>query len=373
MANKTSFFTLTLLSIGIFNIGSTLGQTATPQNNCSFIRGQISPGGELNWKVNVGNIGSNDDLLDVIFETGTRGWASSQGAIFRTEDGGKSWSKLKYGAPRDFFIAGIKALSPGHLWLVLEKSHYDVEKREIRLMYSSDAGRSWRLQFHKKSAFGGTLLAEDAGRIWFALNAYPPLYGLIVLASNDYGKNWQDYSSGLMKQVVPSSTGSRSRLTNVFRVGNDIAVINHTGEMFLNSGKSENWTESISPCLRGSWAFGDLSGVDWNGRLWLGKGSDGFEGPYGAVAFQESDGEWRFSSIQGFVLADVLLLRDRAILVAGSLDKKGSILRSKDNGKTWKIVYQNDRIKYVNKLTASEKDSIWAAGNNGFLALLNPR
>ncbi|HYM82319.1 MAG TPA: hypothetical protein VEY91_13025 [Candidatus Limnocylindria bacterium] len=101
----------------------------------------------------------------------TSGGAS--GGIFRTRDGGRSWTKLRNGLPTVTGRIGLDVYrrSPGLLFAVVE------------------SGQGGQIQeFEDKSRTGGVFRSEDGGDHWTRVSAYTPrpfYYGQIRVQPND--------------------------------------------------------------------------------------------------------------------------------------------------------------------------------------------
>jgi photosystem II stability/assembly factor-like uncharacterized protein len=128
-----------------------------------------------------GDIEVPDDLFAVsVVDSGLALAAGYWGSIYRTEDGGQSWTKTDSGTKR--LIYGISMADAQHGWAVGQLS---------TVLYTSDGGKTWQRQSTPK---------DDQGVHMFAVQAVSPQQALIVgewgtrLLTEDAGKTWQDNS-----------------------------------------------------------------------------------------------------------------------------------------------------------------------------------
>jgi len=128
-----------------------------------------------------GQITVPDDLFAVtVVDSSIALAAGYWGAIYRTEDGGKTWEKTQSGTKR--LIYGISMADATHGWAVGQLS---------LVLYTEDGGKTWTRQSTPK---------DDQGVHLFAVQAVSPTQALVVgewgtrLLTQDGGKTWQDNS-----------------------------------------------------------------------------------------------------------------------------------------------------------------------------------
>ncbi|MGH7287242.1 MAG: WD40/YVTN/BNR-like repeat-containing protein [Myxococcota bacterium] len=128
-----------------------------------------------------GDIEVLDDLYTVaVVDPNVALGAGYWGAIYRTEDGGKSWSKTESGTKR--LIYGISMADAQQGWAVGQLG---------TVLRTSDGGKTWERQSTPK---------DQQGVHFFAVQAVSPQQAIIVgewgtrLLTEDGGKSWQDNS-----------------------------------------------------------------------------------------------------------------------------------------------------------------------------------
>lgn len=120
-------------------------------------------------------------LLDVLFRDAEHGFAvGAYGAFLVTEDGGASWTERPIGDD-DFHLNQIAAAADGGLYLAAEAGH---------LYRSDDGGESWsELASPYSGSFFGVLPLSDGGLLVLGLRGH-------LYRSDDRGATWRRLESG---------------------------------------------------------------------------------------------------------------------------------------------------------------------------------
>lgn len=123
-------------------------------------------------------------LRGVHFVDENAGWAVGEirksngeegGAIFATEDGGKTWD-LRHFSGTDVFVS-VDFVQPAEGWVLGQKS----------LMYTNDGGKNWTARYFEENDLHSDLAVIDGNTIRIA-----GVSGQKVLSSNDAGRTWRD-------------------------------------------------------------------------------------------------------------------------------------------------------------------------------------
>ncbi len=140
------------------------------------------------WNVFIGNQ-QNTKLSDAILESATgRGYASSSGLIWQTNDGGISWSFL---SNTGTFVWQEEITHLGNSILVPASGiDCDGQSRNVgEMRFSTDEGKSWRNVQTGRSMFGAFLNSSTSG--WGVGDA------ATVVHTIDAGRTWQLVNCGI--------------------------------------------------------------------------------------------------------------------------------------------------------------------------------
>lgn len=136
----------------------------------------------------------HNHLFDVDFCNPQIGWACGFGGVFRTEDGGLTWQRVK---PRGGWYH-VQMIGPQEIWL-LEGFH---GQAKAHLWHTTDNGRTWTESLPGQIRGSSDLVCRGPVR-WVVCGDYPSWY------SNDSGKSWTQISiGGTLKIAVPGDVPS---------------------------------------------------------------------------------------------------------------------------------------------------------------------
>ena len=239
---RNAFFIKSLFFINILFLipVSTAGQAN--DFGCPREFGEVRVYSEYKWTAFVRETIKKNDLFGIVFGNSNTAWINDRKGISRSDDGGLTWKAVDVDVPKEFEIAEIVAGdSPNKLWVILEKFDADVEKREIRLLTTSDRGKKWITLIKRMSAFSGTLFIDHNGHLWLSYSSYPPAFRANLLESSDDGKNWIDKSRELIGKFPAYKSLYQYPLTNVFRLNRDLTVVNLSGMIFSTNDDRRTW------------------------------------------------------------------------------------------------------------------------------------
>ncbi len=151
-----------------------------------------------NWKIVRRSNASDKNLRTIYFVDSMTGWAAGDaGALYRTNDGGKTWKPLLSGAVAN--INQIQFVDWNNGWMLGEMARKDDGEPETVVLGTNNGGRSWKKQslpqvlsiFFTDALHGwavgknATMLrTEDGGNEWKPLADLENLIGLPVESSN---------------------------------------------------------------------------------------------------------------------------------------------------------------------------------------------
>lgn len=141
----------------------------------------LTSDGGATWELVRSDPEAERPLLDVWFRDDRHGFAvGAYGAFLVTEDGGATWTERPIGED-DFHLNQIAAAADGRLYLAAEAGH---------LYRSDDGGASWSaLEAPYGGSFFGVLPLADGGLLAFGLRGH-------LFRSEDRGASWQRLDIG---------------------------------------------------------------------------------------------------------------------------------------------------------------------------------
>lgn len=260
--------------------------------------------------------------------------------LFRSEDGGTSWTSSTAGVPRDWLNTTYWVVFDpkvrGRMWSVNSYTH-DLPRPKMwrhnsvlnykgGVCRSDDGGRNWTQSNKGMDETGATHILLDPDSPVDARVLYVAGFGRGVYKSSDGGDTWSLKNEGITQsqpfawRLARSSDGTLyaviARRSEDGSIGND-----GDGALYRSTDGAEHWQRVILP--EGTNGPNGLA-VDprFPNRLYL--------AAWGRAAGQHGDG--------------------------------GGIFLSEDAGKTWKQVLENDRHIYDITVDPSDPDVLYAAG-----------
>jgi photosystem II stability/assembly factor-like uncharacterized protein len=307
------------------------------------------------------NTGTGEDLKDVSFISPSLGWAvGNTGTLIATSDGGLTWRHLRVTytdptfGPTTFFGAlfGVKFLTAAKGFAVGE---------DQMIFCTTDGGNTWSLK--SSSDTGGTLFD-----ICFANSSTGWAVGdqATIMKTNDGGNTW-------FKQTIPvSERFSGSDTSNILQAvaspdGNRVCAVGIGGWVVVSSNGGATWTRrnkspSVTPSLLNSVYFPTAS-IGWAA------------GQSGAL-IKTTDGGTTWSLVSPFPVGSHLfgvtglpgnsnllwIAADSGILVY-TTNGGTTWLRPGDlAGGRWAVATSN-----VNALWFVDNQHGWAAGDKGMM------
>lgn len=374
------------LSIFCFNLytGSSLAQRRSSEEDrllCSPVSSVIDEKIGASWKIRGQRIDTKDKLFGINFIDSQNGWIAGERLAYRTVDGGGQWERIDFNTPANFIIRKIVFVNPSIGWVLLERSGFDPEKKEIWLMHTADAGRSWQVQLKRAGAFDPGISFADEERGWLIFNVYthPGRYSSTILQTTNQGQTWKDVSEPLLKMLgADNKECCTPKVSSVVADSERVAtLLTYSGRLFSTMDGGSNWKEIISPCAENKLSYlGKLFGKKESGYLWMADGAFSLEGAWGKIYEQQANGSWLRYELPDFALSGAVYISESQVLAAGSLidryegTRSGAILYSSDSGRTWSIVYRNEQITAMRALTSTDSNHVWAVSENGLIVKL---
>ena len=299
-------------------------------------------------------------------------WASgTHGTVLRTTDAGATWKRdsVPGAATLDFRAIAATSRDLAHILSIGDSS---------RIYRTTDGGRSWSLRFTatRKGSF------FDAIQFWDAKHGIAmsdPVDGhFLVIATNDGGESWHEIPADGMPAALPSEGGfAASGTCLIVRGTRDAWLVSggaRVARLYHSADRGRTWTVRDTPLRAGVASAGIFSVAFRDATHGVIAGGD-YQQPTlrGRNLAVTSDGgvTWTLpdsaSSPMGYRSAVAFVPGgDGRRLVAVGLT--GTDL-SRDGGATWMPV---DSVPY-NSVAFAADGSGWAVGPRGRIARWSPR
>jgi len=300
-----------------------------------------------------GGFGQGDvhsHLNDIYFWDENTGVSCGYGGVFRTDDGGFTWKRLR--EKGSWYYIGMTGKD--EIWL-LEGFH---GQPRANLYLSKDGGKTWEKILSEEKLHGWADLFCSGDIIWVIGGDFSSFY------SNDRGKTWKEIGFwGSHKISIPgdymsSNDGGytvyilcdhRSKETQKpylkkSKDGGNTWENIELPEEFNNMKSAHRWSLFFVDSMKG----------------WIGLSE-------GNIAYTEDGGKtWELRKIEGCNQDVVALWFDkigRGFAAVGNWDinhLKDALYMTDDGGKTWRSVLSGQ--KQINSIFGFGPDKIWACG-----------
>ncbi|UVJ46599.1 YCF48-related protein [Pseudomonas sp. LS1212] len=276
-------------------------------------------------------------MLDVA-QAGARLVAvGDRGHILYSDDQGTTWTQAK--VPTRQLLTAVYFVDASHGWAV---------GHDAQVLVSTDAGATWTRQFEDLKRESPLLDVwfqnRDNG---FAVGAYGAL-----LETTDGGKHWEDVSDRIDNEDQYHFNG----IAAVKDAG--LFIVGEQGSMFRSADWGQTW-ERVEGPYEGS-LFGVIGTAEPASLLAFGlrgnlyRSSD-FGGTWDKVELKGARGPLEFG------LSGATLLKDGSLVLVGN---GGSVLRSSDDGRSFRIFNRADRISLAG-VAAKDGDELILVGQGG--------
>jgi photosystem II stability/assembly factor-like uncharacterized protein len=255
-------------------------------------------------------------LLDVTHAGKRLVAVGDRGHILFSEDAGRNWVQAR--VPSRQLLTAVYFADDKHGWVV---------GHDAQILATDDGGANWDLQFEdlQREAPLLDIWFRDAST-GYAVGAYGAL-----LETTDAGKTWNDVSDRLDNEDGYHLNG----ITAVKDAG--LFVVGEAGSMFRSADWGQTW-EKVQGPYEGT-LFGAIGTASANTVLAYGLRGNLFR----SADFGNSWQPIKLLSESGpleFGLANASLLKDGTVVIVGH---GGSVLTSKDSGRTFTVVNRPDR------------------------------
>jgi len=287
-------------------------------------------------------------------------WASgSNGAILRSVDSGKTWSQLH--------VEGGDALDFRSIRAFDERTAYVMssgEGEKSRIYRTTDGGESWTLQFEdKRPGFFLDALVCGSPTRCFALSD-PVERRFVILSAND-GVHWNELPQDATPAALPEEGAFAASGTCLAIQGNDIYFVTGgpAARLFYSLNLGRVWTVVRLPIVGGSASSGAFSIAVRESHMVIVGGNYKSPDQTDRVAAYSRDAgkSWKLAERppHGYRSAVAWLDKDTTIAVGPN---GGDV--SFDGGAHWSPTTALD----MNALGVLNPSTIWAAGSKGTIA-----
>ncbi|HSC82751.1 MAG TPA: YCF48-related protein [Pseudomonas sp.] len=255
-------------------------------------------------------------LLDIAHAGKRLVVVGDRGHILFSDDAGKNWVQAR--VPSRQLLTALYFVDDKHGWAV---------GHDAQILATDDGGANWTLQYEDLSREAPLLdiWFRDANQ-GYAVGAYGAL-----LETSDGGKSWNDVSDRLDNEDGFHLNG----ITAVKDAG--LFVVGEQGSMFRSADWGQTW-EKVKGPYEGS-LFGAVGTASAKTLLVYGLRGNLFRSTDFGTTWQQV----KLLSDSGpleFGLANGSLLKDGTVAIVGH---GGSVLTSKDSGRTFSVVNRHDR------------------------------
>ena len=319
------------------------------------------------WKVQTSGLDTNLRGVSLAYTPDAKGvpapvvWASgSNGVILKSIDEGTTWKRLHMAGGDALDFRGIVAFKASTAYVMSSG-----EGEKSRIYKTTDGGETWTLQYtDKRKEFFLDSIACLSETHCFALS--DPIDGKFLLLNTTDGQLWNPLSSSNMPAALPSEGAFAASNTCLALSGADIffGTGGPAARVFHSSDSGRTWSVAETPITHGNASSGIFSIVRANEKTIAVVGGD-YQDPKrtsGVAAYSLDEGKtWQLAAQQpGGYRSAVAHINDGRWVAVGPTGED----ISGDFGVHWK------RTDSLNLNAAALLDiwTGWAVGPNGTIA-----
>lgn len=330
-------------------------------------------------------------IRGALFVTGQKGWVNAGESVYRTTDGGATWSRLTFTVDEESEISSLTFADESRGWLAVSK-HRNTEGYGLgyssQIWATNDGGATW----HKQADFPDEVILRQLSFLnandGFAIGARmidqspdqgPPYAQILVLSTADGGGIWTDFSEGAKEEIRKQMGLPADYAFSLhWRSPTDGFLLTEWGRILQTSDRGKTWKTIVT--FKDERPNGLVSSVgyyklvlDTAQRVRVIAGAWGDEGYWGDFITNGEDNSWRSYELLRTPIYDAVFLSNDEILACGetlaSLDGKrpqsGIIVHSTDSGKSWQVVYRSERVESFVSITKVNNREFYAVSDKG--------
>ncbi len=319
------------------------------------------------WKVQTSGLHTNLRGVSLAYAPDAKGlpapvvWASgSKGVILKSIDEGATWKRLHVAGGDALDFRGIVAFKASTAYVMSSG-----EGEKSRIYKTTDGGETWTLQYtDKRKEFFLDSIACLSETHCFALS--DPIDGQFLLLNTTDGQHWNPLSSINMPAALPREGAFAASNTCLALSGADIffGTGGPAARVFHSSDFGRTWSVAETPIAHGKASSGIFSIVRANAKTIAVVGGD-YQDPKrasGVAAYSLDEGKtWHFAAQQpGGYRSAVAHIDDGRWVAVGPTGED----ISGDFGVHWK---HTDSLN-LNAVALLDIWTGWAVGPNGTIA-----
>jgi len=274
------------------------------------------------WEVQTSGLDTNLRGVSAVYAPDTKGrripvvWASgSNGVILRSLDTGKTWKRLHVAGGHALDFRGIIAFNAATAYVMSSG-----EGEKSRIYKTADGGESWTLQYagNRKEIFLDSIACFSETHC-FALS--DPLDGKFLLLTTTDGQHWNPLPGVSLPAALPGEAAFAASNTCLLLAGENIffGTGGPAARVFHSADRGRTWTVSETPIAHGNASSGIFSIARGSKSEVIAAGGD-YQDPRRAsavAAYSLDNGKtWRLSERQPGGYRSAVACVDDALCVA---------------------------------------------------------
>jgi len=287
------------------------------------------------------------DLHSVAFWNGRLGWSAGYGGVFRTNNGGLTWNRMRSsGGWYHVVMTG-----PGEIWVLGGEHPGGIGK--VWLSHSVDDGTTWQEVLVGQLGSYSDLAAAN-NNLYVLCSNYTSFF------SPDGGKTWKQINfCGTLTSAnqisIPGDVAMESGQGAIYVLG-----AFKGGEAIVRSDDGcQTWTVLETP---------STGGGAWRDKIFFATSQRGWFGSRDGLCYVTDNGGQSWQPCPLPVQKQITALwfdqlgRGFAGVVNGDPDSPGAALyETADGGKSWKLALSG--AKQINAFAGMGPGKLWAVGN----------
>jgi|HubBroStandDraft_6_1064221.scaffolds.fasta_scaffold00283_21 photosystem II stability/assembly factor-like uncharacterized protein len=226
------------------------------------------------WSVKNSGVDTNlrgvSVVLETFFSPESVVWASgSHGVVLRSADSGKSWKRLQIPDAESLDFRGVQAFGENIAYVMASG-----EGNNSSIYKTSDGGKTWTKQYSdaRKAFFLDAIACSDEAHC-FALS--DPVDGKFLLVSTSDGQHWQEVGRENMPSALPSEGAFAASNSSMILEGKDIyfGTGGPAARVFHSPDLGRTWSVAETPIFSGKPSAGIFS-LAADGDIILAVGGD---------------------------------------------------------------------------------------------------
>jgi photosystem II stability/assembly factor-like uncharacterized protein len=335
----------------------------------------------------VSSVGVKENLKLIYFFNESLGYFIGGNLLYRTNNGGRNWSKQILDIPKGAEIERMQFVNMTIGWMLVQKrddSILNYKEDQFWLMQTKDGGKNWQIQKEGKEIGITHFSFTDEQHGWLAGVRFEgiSIYTYYVLNTKDGGQNWEDVSEDLKRAATISETQHQEIFNDIIsgitKKGNLVTAFTSSGLVLNTSDEGVNWQKVGAIYGEADQIVFHRFGLKNDSYHWrAGSVNNSEEGTWSVLTVENANNEWVRYSLGGVFFADVLYVEENKLFACGFVQKikrgketneirrEGAIFLTKDSGRSWEIVYQNPDVNIINSLALTRSQNLWAVGEKG--------